>query len=99
MKVVKGLELEVKNFNGGKNSKEFKSLDETLTRHLEALDAIEACGMEYISQKRKECVDFIMNLLSNLEAKTNVQELPTISSFVEEALCSNVSNTKNISIL
>ena len=56
-------------FNGDKNSKEFKYLDEMLTRNLLALDEIESGGRPDVRQARKESINAINRCLSVLEAK------------------------------
>ena len=56
-------------FNGDKNSKEFKYLDEMLTRNLIALDEIESGGRPDVRQARKESINAINRCLSVLEAK------------------------------
>jgi pyruvate-formate lyase-activating enzyme len=92
MKNVKNLEQKVDTFNGAMNSKEFASLEEALGKTLLDLDGIKSNGMEYIQRRRKEIVDFTNVLISNLQSKSmetvhvEVKELPTISTFIEEAL-------------
>lgn len=90
MKHVRILEEQVNSFNADKDGNEFKSLVESLTKHLESIDGIETCGIGHILQKHKEIVVIINSLLSNLESKPanvpNVTELSTISSFIDEAL-------------
>ena len=90
MKHVRILEKQVNSFNADKDGKEFKTLDESLTKHLESIDGIETCGIGHLLQKRKEIVIIINSLLSSLESKPanvpNVTELSTISSFIDEAL-------------
>ena len=101
MKNLKNLEQKVDTFNEAMNSKEFVSLDEALTKNLLDLDSIKINGMEYIQRRRKEIVDFTNVLISNLQSKNmetvdvEVKELPTISTFVEEALAP-ASVSKNI---
>merc|ERR1712004_201237 len=56
-------------FKGDKNSKEFKYLDEMLTRNLIALDEIESGGRPDVRQARKESINAINRCLSVLEAK------------------------------
>ena len=92
MKNVKKLEHLVDTFDEAMNSEEFASLDEALTTNLLDLDAIKSNGMEYIQRRRKEIVEFTNVLISNLQSKNmetvdvEVKELPTISTFIEEAL-------------
>ena len=90
MKDVRILEKQVNSFNADKDGKEFKTLDESLTKYLESLDGIDTCGIGHLQQRRKEIVIIINSLVSSLESKPanvpNVTELPTISLFINEAL-------------
>ena len=84
------LEEQVNSFNADKDGKEFRTLDESLTTHLETIDGIETCGIGHIQHRRKEIAVFINSLLSTLQSKPanipNVVEISTISSFIDEAL-------------
>ena len=101
MKNVKSLEQRVDKSNEALNSKEFASLDEALKKTLLDLSAIKSNGMDYIQRRRKEIEGFTNVLINNLQSKcmetvdVEVKELPTISTFVEEALAS-ASVSKNI---
>ena len=90
MKNVKSLEQRVDAVNEAMNSKEFASLDEALKKTLLDLDAIKSNGMGYIQRRRKEIADFTNVLINKLQSKNKetveVKELPTISTFIEEAL-------------
>lgn len=76
MENVLDLEKQLSAFVGEKNSKEYKFLDEMLTRNLLALDGIETAGREDVRQQRKESIKSITRCLSILEskAKTNQAE-------------------------
>ena len=76
MENVLVLEKQIVAFQGEKNSKEYRFLDEELTRKLIALDKIEAAGQDNVRQQRKEAINSINNLVSILEskAKTNQAE-------------------------
>ena len=69
------LAKQVSAFQGEKNSKEYKFLDEMLTRNLIALDKIEVAGQEDdIRQQRKESVKSINQCLSILESKSKTYQ-------------------------
>ena len=76
MENVLDLEKQLSAFVGDKNSKEYKFLDEMLTRNLLALDGIETAGRDDVRQQRKESIKSINRCLSILEskAKTNQAE-------------------------
>merc|ERR1712018_902491 len=60
-------QLEV--FKGDKESKEYRFLDEMLTRNLLALDGIDTAGREDVRQQRRESIKSINRCLSILESK------------------------------
>ena len=64
------LREEVVQFRGAKGSREFLTLEETLTRQLLALDAIDTGGEEPIRSARKGTVDHIQELLRILDNNT-----------------------------
>lgn len=66
---VHDLERQLDNFRGDKNSKDYRFLDEMLTRNLLALDGIETAGREDVRQQRKESIKSINRCLSILESK------------------------------
>ena len=70
MENILHLEKQVGAFQGEKNSKEYKCLDEMLTKSLLALDGIDSDGEEDVRQQRKESINSINNLVSILESKT-----------------------------
>ena len=76
MENVLDLEKQINAFVGGKDSKDYKFLDEMLTRNLLALDGIETAGRDDVRQQRKESIKSINRCLSILEskAKTNQAE-------------------------
>ena len=74
MENVLDLEKQVGAFQGEKNSKEYKFLDEELTRKLIALDKIEAAGQDNVRQQRKESINSINNLVSILESKAKTYQ-------------------------
>ena len=67
------LNSKIEGFQGDKNSKEYRFLDEMLTRNLLALDGIETAGREDIRQQRKESIKSINRCLSILESKAKSQ--------------------------
>ena len=66
---VNDLVNQLEEFKGDKNSKEYRFLDEMLTRNLLALDGIETGGRDDVRQARKESINAINRCLSVLEAK------------------------------
>ena len=76
MENVLDLEKQINAFVGGKDSKDYRFLDEMLTRNLLALDGIETAGRDDVRQQRKESIKSINRCLSILEskAKTNQAE-------------------------
>ena len=77
MENVLDLEKQISDFQGEKDSKEYKFLDEELTRKLIALDKIEA---DNVRQQRKESIDSINNLVSILESKTKTNQAENLES-------------------
>lgn len=61
------LREEVTLFRGTKDSREYVTLEENLTRQLLDLDAIDTDGDEHIRAARKKVVDYIQYLLHTLE--------------------------------
>ena len=80
MENVLGLEKQIRAFQGEKNSKEYRFLDEELTRKLIALDKIEAAGQDNVRQQRKESINSINNLVSILESKTKTYQAENLDS-------------------
>ena len=78
MQEVKALEESVNNFQGRKADKEYKYLEEMLTRSLLKLDSVEAEGHDNIRQARKNSVRLIEAALDLLELKAcaNEQQVP-----------------------
>lgn len=70
---VHDLEKQISAFRGDKNSKEYKFLDEMLTRNLLALDGIDTAGRNDVRQQRKESIKSINRCLSILESKAKNQ--------------------------
>ena len=71
------VELETKQLNafqGEKNSKEYRFLDEMLTRNLLALDGIETAGRDDVRQQRKESVNSINRCVRILESKAKTKQ-------------------------
>ena len=69
MNTVQDLEAKVNVFNGLKVDKEYKYLEEMLTRCLIQLDAVEAGDHDKIRQARKQAVRMIQTALDLLELK------------------------------
>ena len=70
---VRDLEKKISAFQGDKDSKEYRFLDEVLTRKLLALDGIDTAGRADIRQHRKESIKSINRCLSVLESKAKNQ--------------------------
>merc|ERR1712062_282034 len=60
---------QLEKFKGSKDSKEYKYLDEMLTRNLLALDGLNLEGRDDVRQVRKESIKSINRCLSILESK------------------------------
>ena len=73
METFDNLEKEVSNFEANEDDKQYKFLDEMLTRKLLALDSVDISGRSDLKQKRKEFIKRINLLLSNLESKAKKQ--------------------------
>lgn len=71
MNEVKALEESVNNFKGVKGDKDYKYLEEMLTRSLLKLDSVEAEGHDNIRQARKNSVRMIEAALDLLELKAH----------------------------
>lgn len=69
MEGVEQLEDEVDEFVGKKSDKDYRLLEETLTKKLLELDSIETGGQENVRQARKEAVNRIQAILEELERK------------------------------
>ena len=70
MNNVHELEEKVNNFQGGKNDKKYKELDEKLTSSLLTVDAIDSDGDEGIREQRKEIIERIHHSIDKLEDGT-----------------------------
>ncbi|XP_074837840.1 BAG family molecular chaperone regulator 4 [Carettochelys insculpta] len=69
MEEVEQLEQEVDEFVGKKTDKDYRLLEEMLTKELLELDSIETCGQDNVRQARKEAVHRIQAILEKLERK------------------------------
>ena len=90
-KGVHDLEKQIQSFEAQKNSKEYKHLDEMLTRHLVALDVIDSNGNQEIRQQRKAVIELVNGCIKSLESKaiensvsnspsTNTNQVGTLKS-------------------
>ena len=79
------LENQIDKMNGNKESKEYLTLDEGLTKHFLALDSINAEGNDEIRQKRKESINRINQLIKILESKVAGKIESSIPDRVESA--------------
>ena len=66
---VHDLEKQINGFQAQKDSKEYKHLDEMLTRHLVALDIIDSNGNQEIRQQRKAVIELVNGCIKSLELK------------------------------
>jgi hypothetical protein len=66
---VSGLVEKIESYKGSKTDKEYKYLDEMLTRHLCTLDSIESGGRDDIRQMRKDTIRSINRCVSMLDAR------------------------------
>ena len=66
---VQDLEKQLNGFHGDQNSKEYRVLDEMLTRNLIALDGIETANRDDIRELRKKSIKNINSCISILETK------------------------------
>ena len=74
---VNDLAKQLQMFHGDKNSKEYRFLDEMLTRNLLALDGIDTAGRDDVRQQRRESIKSINRCLSILESKANRNQAET----------------------
>lgn len=68
---VEEYKQQVEEFKGEKNTKEYRTLEEMLTRCQLALDNVETHGDVDVRKKRKETVNYIESILTRLESKTH----------------------------
>lgn len=68
---VDSYKVEVEKFKGEKTSKEYRYLEEMLTRCQLALDNVETHGDVQVRKKRKETVNYIESILRTLESKSD----------------------------
>ena len=66
---VQDLEKQLSGFHGDQNSKEYKVLDEMLTRNLLALDGIDTANRDDIREMRKDSIKNINSCINILETK------------------------------
>jgi len=76
MQDVEQLESQVNSFTGSKADKEYKYLDEMLTRNLIKLDSVESGSMDEVRQARKKAVKLIGQTCDLLELKAVAAETP-----------------------
>ena len=70
---VNDLAKQLEVFQGDKDSKEYRFIDEMLTRNLLALDGIDTAGRDDVRQGRRESIKSINRCLSILESKAKNQ--------------------------
>ena len=68
---VAGLVAEIESYTGSKEDKEYRYLDEMLTRHLLTLDSIETGGRDDIRQMRKDTIRSINRCASILDSRAS----------------------------
>lgn len=99
MNEVKDLEVTVDGFSGiSKQDKQYKYLEEMLTRSLLKLDCVDTDGQDNIRQARKNAVRMIQAALDLLELKmhANAQHIPpeysaNVSEMAAEAMDTNTN--------
>ena len=74
MENVLDLDKQIGAFQGEKDSKVYKYLDEMLTRNLLALDGIETAGRDDVRTQRKESVTSINRCVKILESKAKTKQ-------------------------
>lgn len=85
---VKALEDQVNSFQGTKQDKQYKYLEEMMTRSLLKTDAVEAGANDAVRQARRQTVRMI-------EAAINLLELKALAAEQKEASSETNSNTSN----
>ncbi|XP_074656292.1 uncharacterized protein LOC141909645 [Tubulanus polymorphus] len=60
---------QVNHFNGKSKDKQYKYLEEMLTRNMISLDDVDSCGKDQIRQARKNCIRMVQSALDQLELK------------------------------
>ena len=74
MENVLDLDKQIGAFQGEKDSKVYRYLDEMLTRNLLALDGIETAGRDDVRKQRKESVNSINRCVKILESKAKTKQ-------------------------
>lgn len=74
MSEVKSLEEQVNNFRGVKKDKDYRYIEEMLTRSLLKLDTVESGSNENVRQARKQAVRYIEAAIDLLELKAVASE-------------------------
>ena len=77
MNEVRELEQTIENYKGTQKHREYKFLEEMLTRSLLKLDSVETDGKDNIRQARKNAVKMIQAALDLLELKAHANEQQT----------------------
>lgn len=90
----KDLEGQVMSFKGSKKDKQYKFLEEMLTRSILKLDGIESGGDEATRQARKKTVREIQSFLDQLELKAYSQD--TVTSSGGQKMDTDSSQSSNI---
>lgn len=83
MNEAKNLEKEVDQFNGSVDDKQYRYLDEYLTRALLKLDQIETQGDAEIRQLRKNAITYVESVISKLESQGK-KMIEEVTAEVEE---------------
>lgn len=87
----------IKQFKGSKDDKEYKLLEEMLTRGLEDLDGIDVSGCDQARQKRKHIIDEILTAL-DIPSKSQVLYLLQITIFRVHTVASYSSHFVCLSV-
>ncbi|CAH1772402.1 unnamed protein product [Owenia fusiformis] len=85
-----GYQTQIEDFTGSKQDKQYKMLEEMLTRSLLKLDLVESNGQDEIRQARKKTVKYIQSCLDQLELKAMSNEAPSTEHVKEQELGSEL---------
>ncbi|BFZ21220.1 hypothetical protein BsWGS_24259 [Bradybaena similaris] len=97
MSEVKSLEEQVNNFRGVKKDKEYKYIEEMLTRSLLKLDSVDSGSNENVRLARKQAVRYIEAAIDLLELKAVAAATNYPSSAPDPSQDPSGSNSNNLS--
>lgn len=97
MSAVKSLEGEVNSFQGIKKDKQYRYIEEMLTRNLLKLDSVDAGDLENVRQARRQAVRYIEAAIDLLELKAVAAETYNPQETAENPSSSS-ANANNSSV-